>query len=69
MAAILGGVPAEHHGVPQAPPVGILAPCLKKPEPQLFWKMARRADLRSVRTNSANHRRNRRQYGTEKKRV
>ena len=35
MAAILGGVPAEHHGVPQAPPVGILAPCLKKPEPQL----------------------------------
>ena len=66
MAAILGGVPAVHHGVPQAPPVGILA---EKARTTTFWKMARRADLRSVRTNSANPRRNRRQYGTEKKRV
>ena len=31
MAAILGGVPAEHHGVPQAPPVGILAVPMKPP--------------------------------------
>ena len=68
MAAILGGVPAEHHGVPQAPPVGILT-VPEKARATTFWKMARRADLRSVRTNSANPRRNRRQYGTEKKRV